>query len=499
MRAYLALDQSTSSTKALLFAADGRVLDSEARAHAQHTPRPGWVEHDAEEIWRNVLGVLGAVVGRHRELAGDLACLSLANQRETVVVFERGSGRPLHPAIVWQCRRGDGGCAEQARAGRAPELRRRTGLALDAYFSASKLQWLARHRPELRARMARGEAVAGTVDAYLVHRLTEGRVCATDTTNASRTLLFDINRRAWDPELCGWWDVPPAALPEVRDGLGRFGETTLGGLLPRPLPICGVLGDSQAALLGQGCVRPGMAKVTFGTGSSVLLNIGPEPLGSAQGLVTALAWTHRGAPTYAFEGIIISSAATLAWLRDQLGLIGDFGSTEALAQGVPDNGGVYFVPAFAGLGLPYWQPAARAAVTGLSTASDRRHVVRAALESIAFQLHDVLAAMAGEAPAPVACLYGDGGPTANRFLMQLTADLTGTELRIPAESNGAARGAMLAGRIALGELAGPEAVAPPAGDAVYRPAMPPETVRRLRAGWRAAVRRVLLPAEDRPA
>ncbi len=491
MRAYLALDQSTSSTKALLFAADGRVLDSEARGHAQHTPQPGWVEHDAEEIWRNALGVLGVLLGRHRERIPHLACLSLANQRETVVVFERGSGRPLHPAIVWQCRRGDRFCAEQGRAGRGEELRRRTGLPLDAYFSASKLQWLARNRPELRARMGRGEAVAGTMDAYLVHRLTEGRVCATDSTNASRTLLYDIHRLGWDPELCGWWEVPAAALPEVRDGLGRFGETTLGGLLPRPLPICGVLGDSQAALLGQGCVRPGMAKVTFGTGSSVLLNIGAKPLASGQGLVTALAWTHRGVPTYAFEGIIISSAATLAWLKDQLGLIGDFASSEALAQEVADNGGVYLVPAFAGLGLPYWKPAARGAILGLSTASDRRHVVRAALESVALQLHDVLAAMGGEAPAPIARLYGDGGPTANRFLMQLTADATGTELRIPAGSNGAARGAMIAGRIALGELAGPEAAPASGEEAVYRPAMPAEALRRLREGWSAAVRRVI--------
>jgi len=492
MPCILAIDQSTSATKALLFDEAGRCLDAEARDHRQHTPRPGWVEHDAEEIWRNTLAVAGALLGRHSEAARALAGVSVTNQRETIVVFSRADGRPLHPAIVWQCRRGDEYCAEHARAGREPMVRARTGLRLDAYFSGSKLQWLVRHRPELRGPLARGEALIGTIDTYLIYRLTEGRVFATDATNASRTLLYDIGRLAWDEDLCALWEIPRAALAEVRGSTAKFGETTLGGALARAVPICGVMGDSQASLFAQGCFEPGRAKVTFGTGSSVLLNIGPVLRHSAKGIVTALAWMHRGVPTYAWEGVIISSSATVAWLRDQLGLIADFAETERLAQAVPDTGGVYFVPAFAGLGLPHWQPAARGAIVGLSTASDRRHVVRAALESIAYQLRDVLEAMRVEAGVPLRSVHGDGGPTVNRFLMQLTADLTGAELRISTVADCSARGAALAGLLGLGFFGSlSDLEAAPREEVIYRPAMSEARMQGLYAGWQAAVRRVL--------
>jgi glycerol kinase len=492
MHRILALDQSTSATKALLFDAEGRVLDREARDHRQHYPQPGWVEHDAEEIWQNTLAVLRTVVARQAAAGNDIAALSLTNQRETVVVFERATGRPLHPAIVWQCRRGDSFCATHASAGLEPLVHRRTGLKLDAYFSASKLQWLVRHRPDLRARLADGSALIGTIDTYLIHRLTGGRVFATDTTNASRTLLFDLTRLRWDEELCDLWEVPLRALPEVRDCSARFGETTLEGALSSPLPICGVMGDSQASLFAQRCFAPGTAKVTFGTGSSLLLNIGAQPRLSRQGVLTALAWTLSGAPTYAFEGIIISSASTLTWLRDQLGLAPEIAAIDRLAGEVPDNGGVYLVPAFTGLGLPHWCPTARASITGLTSHSDRRHVARAGLESIAWQIREALQAMRAEAGVPLAAIHGDGGPTASRVLMQLTADLAEVELHVAAAPDCSPLGAALAGQLGLGLRRDLAALSHrPPQETVYRPSLPAARVAQLYAGWRAAVQRTM--------
>lgn len=494
MSLFLAVDQSTSATKALLFDADGRVVDRESREHRQSYPQPGWVEHFAEEIWDNTLATLGALLARHAGRHAEIASLSLTNQRETVVIFDRATGAPLAPAIVWQCRRGEEFCAAHRAAGAEPLIRRKTGLSLDPYFSASKLQWLVRHRPDLRDRLADGSAVVGTVDAYLVHRLTRGEVFATDTTNASRTLLFDLRTRRWDDELCRLFEVPRRALPEIRDCTARFGTTTLGGLLAKPLPICGVMGDSQASLFAQRCHTPGSAKVTFGTGSSLLLNLGAEPRITDNGVLTALAWSHAGVPTFAFEGIIISSASTLTWLRDQLGLADDVTGIEALAVRTPDNGGVHLVPAFTGLGLPHWRPKARAAITGLSPHSDRGHIARAAFESIAFQIADALDALRAEARTPVGSLCADGGPTSSAFLMQLTADITRTELRVARRPDASALGAMLAGQLgqgfhrSLGDLA-----AVPQEEIIYRPVLPPERASALRAGWNSAVRSVLTP------
>jgi glycerol kinase len=494
MACFVAIDQSTSATKALLFAADGTLIDRESREHAQHYPQPGWVEHDAEEIWQNTLAVVRALLGRHPEKARTLAGVSLANQRETVIVFDRKTGRSLHRAIVWQCRRSEPLCEEHRAAGREALVRRKTGLTLDPYFSGSKLQWLVRRDPALAASLASGEALAGTIDAWLIFRLTGGRVFATDATNASRTLLFDLGRLDWDDELCAMFEVPRRALPEVRESTARFGETTFDGLLAAPVPICGVMGDSQAALFAHGCFEPGAAKITFGTGSSLLLNIGATPRAGANGVLTALAWVHRGAPVYAHEGIVISSASTLAWLRDQLRLVESLDNIESLARAVPDNGGVYLVPAFSGLGLPYWQPRARAAIVGLSAHSDRRHIVRAALESIAFQIRDALEAMRAAAGVPLLRVHCDGGPTANRFLMQFTADIAGTELLVAASPDGAALGALAAGRLGLGLVASLAELKPAAAPAVFRPAMSAADAARLCAGWRQAVNQVLLPA-----
>lgn len=489
---FLALDQSTSATKALLFDGDGRTLDRESREHQQHYPQPGWVEHDAEEIWQNTLAVLKAVVARQSARIPEVAALSITNQRETVVVFDRASGRPLAPAIVWQCRRGQPLC--DALAPRESAIHAKTGLRLDAYFSASKLQWLVRNRQELRAKLADGSAVVGTIDAYLIHRLTNGRVFATDSTNASRTLLFDITRLRWDEELGGLWEIPLRALPEVRESSARFGETTVGGLLARPVPICGVMGDSQASLFAQRCFAPGEAKVTFGTGSSLLLNLGNQPRLNHQGVLTALAWVHAGTPVYAFEGIIVSSASTLTWLCTQLGLAADAAALEKLALDVPDHGGVHVVPAFTGMGLPHWRPDARAAITGLSSHSDKRHIARAAFESIAFQIADALAALRRDAGVPVGALHGDGGPTASKFLMQLTADLAGTELRVADMADCSPLGAMLAGQLGLGLCSSlVELARLPRSETVYMPTADRTDVARRRAAWDHAVRQTLLP------
>jgi len=494
---FLALDQSTSATKALLFDAEGRCHDREAREHKQHYPQPGWVEHDAEEIWSNALSVLQSLLSRQLARTAQIVSLSITNQRETIVVFDRATGRPLYPAIVWQCRRGDPFCVEHAATGHGPMLHQKTGLKLDAYFSASKLQWLVQNQPDLAARLADGSALIGTIDAYLIYRLTEGKTFATDSTNASRTLLYDIGRLRWDQELCDLWQVPLRALPEVRDSSAHFGDTTLDGLLAKPLPIRGVMGDSQASLFAQRCFDPGSAKVTFGTGSSLLLNIGAMPRFSTKGVLTALAWTHGGVPTYAFEGIIISSASTLTWLRDQLGLAPDVAALEALARGVADNGGVYLVPAFTGLGLPHWKAAARASITGLSSHSDRRHVARAAFESIAYQVRDVLDVMRAEAGVPLGTLHGDGGPTASKFLMQFTADLTGSELRISTMPDCSPLGAVLAGRLGLGLYSPIAALADvPREETRYLPSMGSEAGARFYTGWQAAVMQVLSAPTD---
>lgn len=488
----LAIDQSTSATKALLFESDGRVVDRASREHRQFYPQPGWVEHDAQEIWANLLAVSREVLSRNEARIAEIAGVSLTNQRETIVAFDRRTGIPLHPAIVWQCRRGNALCAEQVSRGREAAIRARTGLRVDSYFSASKMQWLLRERPDLAARLRDGRAALGTIDAYLVHRLTGGEVFATDSTNASRTLLFNLSRLAWDEELCEWWEVPRRALPEVRESSASFGTTTLGGLLPRALPIRGVMGDSQASLFAHRCFEPGMAKVTFGSGSSVLLNVGSVLPRSDGGTVATLGWVRDGQPTYATEGIITSSASTIAWLRDQLGVIRDAAESEALARDAGSNGGVYFVPAFSGLGAPHWAKDARAAIVGLSAHSGRRQVVRAALESIGYQLRDVLDAMRDGGGVTLRRLQADGGPTANRFLMQFCSDLAGVDLRVCSNPNLSPLGAAWMGALGLGlhaDLAALQAL--PQAEESYRPEASPEQVDALRAAWQGAVRQVL--------
>jgi glycerol kinase len=492
MSLILAIDQSTSATKAVLFDARGKVLDKASRNHRQIYPQPGWVEHDAEEIWRNVLAVIREIARRNPKKISRLAGLSIANQRETIVVFDRATGRPLHNAIVWQCRRGTPICEKLQQQGHGEMIRRKTGLMVDTYFSASKLKWLVTNKPDIASKLKSGDAVIGTIDTFLIHRLTHGKVFATDSTNASRTMLFDVEKLRWDEQLCKLFSVPPRALPEVRESAAQFGETDANGILPKRIPIVGVMGDSQASLFAQRCYRPGAAKATFGTGTSVLLNIGGKYRLSKLGAVSALAWVWRDKPTYAFEGIINFSAATIEWLKNQVGMIESTSEVEKLALSVVDNGGVYLVPAFAGLSAPYWSPSARAAIIGMSGFTKKEHIVRAAQEAIAYQIHDVLNMMRKDSNIKLHKLHADGGPTRNKFIMQFTADITGAELQVSDIAESSALGAAMQGMLGLGIYKSlDELMKLPRTQKTFRPKMKVAEAKKFHDGWLAAVKRVL--------
>jgi glycerol kinase len=491
MKTILAIDQSTSATKALVFDATGKVLARASREHRQLYPKPGWVEHDAEEIWQNMLAVVQDI-GHRLERLNHVAGLAITNQRETAVIFERHTGKPLANAIVWQCRRGEAVCREMRAAGHDETVASKTGLKLDTYFSGPKLKSCLQERPDLAAKLARGEALIGTIETYLIYRLTHGAVFATDHTNASRTLLYDIGSLKWDDQLCALFDVPTAALAEVRESVAQFGATDLEGLVSKPLPICGVMGDSQASLFAQRCYAPGLAKVTFGSGSSVLLNVGERFRLPKQGAVAALAWIVGGRPTYALEGIINYSSATITWLKDQLGLISTAGETDALARSVPDNGGVYLVPAFSGLSAPHWKPEARAAIVGMTSHTRREHVVRAALESIAYQIRDVFDMMERESGIKPSTVRADGGPTRNEFLMQFTADISGVDLEVADIADSSAWGAAMAGLLGLAIVGSiDELAALPHSMRRYSPKMPRSEAAELHSGWQTALQRVL--------
>ena len=488
----LAIDQSTSATKALIFDAKGGLLAKSSRPHRQIYPQPGWVEHDAEEIWSNTLTVIKEVVERNPKFARNLEILSITNQRETVVIFDRATGRPLHNAIVWQCHRSDSICADLFKAGHEEYVHRCTGLRINAYFSASKLKWLVDNRPEIAAKLTDGSALIGTLDTYLIYRLTNGQVFATDSTNASRTLLFDIGYRKWQKQLCELFHVPPASLPDVRDCDTNFGTTSAGGTLPHELPICGVMGDSQASLFAMRCFQPGMAKVTFGSGCSLLINTGSEKKLTDNGVLTTLAWVLNGQPVYALEGVINYSAATIEWLKNQLKLIDDASETEALAKSVSDNSGVYLVPAFAGLSAPYWKPDARAAIVGMSSHSTKAHVVRAALESIAYQLCDVLEMIHTNCGIVLNRISADGGATNNEFLMQFTADMTRVELHKTHVAESSALGAAICGALGRGWYSSLDDIPiQPIGDVLYSPVLEEDAAHLNRRGWRQATECIL--------
>ena len=445
----LALDQGTSSSRSIVFDAAGRVVSMAQREFRQIFPQPGWVEHDPTEIWTTQLATAREALAAARIDARAIAGLGITNQRETTVIWERASGRPIHNAIVWQDRRTEPICRQLREAGLATTVAERTGLVIDAYFSGTKIRWLLDHVPRAREAARRGELAFGTIDSWLAWQLTGGRLHVTDATNASRTMLYDIRRGCWDDELLAALDVPASLLPEVRPSSHRFGDTD-APLLGAALPIGGIAGDQQAALFGQACFEAGMAKNTYGTGCFMLMHTGSRFEPSRNGLVATAAAQPGDAKQYALEGSVFIGGAVVQWLRDGLRAIEKSSDVEALAASVPDSGGVVFVPAFTGLGAPYWQPDARGTITGLSRGSTVAHVARAALESIAFQSAALLAAMGRDAGAPITELRVDGGACANDLLMQFQADLLGIPVVRPKVIETTALGAAYLAGLACG-------------------------------------------------
>lgn len=434
----LALDQGTTSSRAILFDHAGNVCASSQREFKQHYPQPGWVEHDPEEIWQSQFAVAKEALAKAQGQTADIAAVGIANQRETVVLWDRATGKPVHPAIVWQCRRTAAMCDRIKREGFDKTLRDKTGLVADAYFSGTKIAWLLENVPGVRERADRGELACGTIDSWLIWKLTGGRTHAIDVSNASRTLLLNIRTLAWDDEILDYFRIPRSLLPEVKSTSGILGETDIFG---GRLPIASAVGDQQASLFGHQCFERGTAKNTYGTGCFLLMNTGQEVPRSNSGLVATVGWRRNGMTTYALEGSIFIAGAAIQWLRDEMQLVSDVAETEALAQAVKDTGGVYFVPAFVGLGAPHWDSYARGTIVGITRGTNRIHIVRAALEAIAYQTRAVVDAMARDSGVRPAALRVDGGAARNDFLCQFQADILGIPVERPASTESTALGA----------------------------------------------------------
>jgi glycerol kinase len=450
----IAIDQSTSSTKALLFDETCRVVARTNVDHKQYYPQTGWVEHDAEEIYYNMVEAIRRVVAEvdtHYSLVPCTFSLAITNQRETAVVWNKTTGKPIAKAVVWQDTRGAELCRQLRDDSKTVEMvMAKSGLLIDPNFSASGVKWLLDNVPGAREAAEKGELLMGTIDTWLVWKLTGGKVHATDTTNASRTMLFNIHTLEWDDELLRLFDIPRSMMPEVLPCDAVYGETTCDGLFSKPIQIAGVLGDSHGALVGQMCFEPGSGKVTYGTGSSVMVNIGEEPKAAPEGLVTSVGFSAFDKTWYGYEGNIYSTGATLKWIADQLQLVGHPREMEALATSVPDNGGVYIVPAFSGLGAPWWQSDVKGAVFGLTFATTKAHFLRAALESIAYQIKDLVDVMAHATGGSLKEIAADGGPTKNRFLMQFQADQLGTPVVCTEVDDASALGAVIMNGFARG-------------------------------------------------
>ncbi|MCC7107535.1 MAG: glycerol kinase GlpK [Chloroflexi bacterium] len=445
----LAIDQGTTGTAALVFDRQGQVIAHADREIRQIYPRPGWVEHDPEELFQSAVQVAREALSAASLEARQLAALGISNQRETTLLWDRASGEPVANAVVWQCRRSAPICEELREGGFESEIRTRTGLVADAYFSGTKLRWLLDHVPGLQARAEAGEVLFGTVESWLIWRLSGGRTHVMDAANASRTMLFNLEEQRWDPVMLARLGVPAALLPEVRPNSERYTDTD-PSVLGVPVPIAGAAGDQQAALFGQACFGRGSAKNTYGTGAFLLVNAGDRPPRSAHGLVSTVAWKLGDQVTFALEGSVFISGAAIQWLRDGLGIIRSADESEALALSVEDSGGVFFVPAFVGLGAPHWDMYARGAIVGLTGGSGRAHLVRAALESIAFQLRDVVTAMGADLGQAISCLRVDGGGSANRFLLQFQADQLGIPVERSSVAETTARGAAFLAGLAVG-------------------------------------------------
>lgn len=489
-RYVLALDQGTTSSRAILFDHDGRVIASAQQEFPQIYPQPGWVEHDPEAIWSTQLRVTQQVLSAQRLSAADIAAIGITNQRETTIIWERTTGKPVYNAIVWQCRRTADLCETLKREGFDRVIREKTGLVTDAYFSGTKVAWILDHVPGVRERAERGELAFGTVDSFLIWRLSGGRLHITDVSNASRTLLYDIHKGWWSTTILKRLNIPQSLLPQVVPSSMVYGETARE-LFEGPIPLAGMAGDQQAATFGQACFEPGLAKNTYGTGCFMLMNTGEAAVESRNNLLTTVGWKVGDAPAqFALEGSVFIAGAVVQWLRDELKLITSAAESEALARSVRDSGGVYVVPAFVGLGAPYWDAYARGTIVGLTRGSGRAQLVRAALESIAYQTRDVLEAMRADSGLALSALRVDGGAVRNDFLMQFQADMLGVPVQRPAVTETTALGAAYLAGLATGFWESQEQIAQQwAVEREFQPQMSADERDRLYAGWRRAVDR----------
>ena len=458
MNYIISIDQSTSATKAVVFDEQCRLVCRKNVAHHQYYPKPGWVEHDAEEIYRNTVEAVREVVDATKN-DGATYSLAITNQRETVVVWNKNTGKPVYNAVVWQCQRGEEICEDLKKRGFTEFIRERSGLLIDPYFAASGVKWILDNVDGARQSAEQEELLMGTIDTWLVWKLTEGKRHVTDYTNASRTLLFNIHTLDWDDELLNLFTIPRSMMAQPLSCDSVFGETTVDGVFPEPIQIAGVLGDSHGALAGQMCFEPGMGKATYGTGSSVMVNIGESAIAAPEGLVTSVGFAAQGKVFYAFEGNIHCTGATIKWMTDNLKLIDSPAEIEGFATSVKDNGGVYLVPAFAGLGAPWWHPHAKAIICGMTLATEKGHVCRAALEAIAYQIKDLVDLMTGQAGIALKELRVDGGPTKNGFLMQFQADMLNACINRSDVEEASAMGAMVMNGLARGVWSSLEEVA----------------------------------------
>lgn len=486
----LAIDQSTSATKVMLFDATARLIHRVSLPHEQYYPADGFVEHDPEEIFENTVAGMTEVLKATHKKASDVAVISITNQRETSLIWDKATGKPIANAAVWQCQRGKDFCKSLNEQGYGPKIRQKTGLIIDPYFSASKLRWIINNVHGAKEMAQRGELLLGTMDSWLLWKLTNGKVHATDYTNACRTMLFNINTLKWDEELIDLFDLHSSMFPEVKFSDQIFGQTEPLVVFDQPIPVAGLLGDSHAALFGQNCFEPGMAKATYGTGSSIMMNVGNQPLLSPEGLVTSIGYVRAGAIDYVFEGNIHCTGDTINWLVNDAELISSSAESEQLAMSVSDNNQVYFVPSFVGLGAPYWDNQARACISGMARNTKKAHIVRAALESIAYQVKDLIDLMVENASIPFREMRVDGGPTRNNFLMQFQSDMLRKEVvRSNIEEVSALGSAFMAGLACgfwkdLDEIKALRKV-----DRTFSPEMPSEEIEKLYSGWKLAVKR----------
>ena len=489
MKYILAIDQGTTGSRAFVFDRQGRILSSAYREFAQIFPRPGWVEHNPEDIWYSVEFVTKRALAQKNIKPAEIGAIGITNQRETTILWDRKTGRPVHNAIVWQCRRSVGICDKLKNAGYAGIFHKKTGLLLDAYFSGTKIKWLLDNIRGLRRRSQAGEICFGTVDTWLIWKLTGGQAHVTDYTNASRTLIFNIREKVWDDELLKLINIPKVILPQVRPSSSIFAQTAKNacGLIPG-IPIAGVAGDQQAALFGQGCFDAGSMKNTYGTGCFLLLNTGQKFMLSKKGLLTTLACNRQGRPSYALEGAVFIAGAAVQWLRDKLKLIRTASQTEVEANKISDTGGVYFVPAFVGLGAPYWDSSARGAITGITRGTSKAQIIRATLEAIAYQVKDIVGIMQQESGRKLNVLQVDGGASRNNFLMQFQADILNAKIIRPEITEITAKGAALLAGLAVGFWKTAEEFRETlAAEKTFLPRMKNTARTKLYGGWKKAV------------